>query len=69
MASPVVAHTREHAVLLPLPATWVQATLRDSRPYARHFSAALANDVASALRQAERPTARTTSEAVPELRA
>jgi len=69
MPSPVVAHTREHAVLLPLPAAWVQATLRDSRPYARQFSAALANDIASALRHAERPMARTTSDAVPKLHA
>ena len=57
--SPVVARTRERAVLIHLPAERVREMLREPSSVARRFSAALAEDVARALRQAERPVART----------
>ncbi len=57
--SPVVARTRERAVLIHLPGQRVREMLREPSAVARRFSAALAEDVARALRQAERPMART----------
>jgi len=58
-SSPVVAHTRERVVMVELPGERVRAMLRDPSAPARRFSAAVAEDVARALRQAERPMART----------
>ena len=57
--SPVVARTRERAVLIGLPGERVRDMLREPSAVAQRFSAALAQDVARALRQAERPMART----------
>ena len=59
--SPVTAHAREPVVLLALPARRVGEMLRDPSAAARRFSAGLAEDVARALRQAERPIARVAS--------
>jgi CRP-like cAMP-binding protein len=59
--SPVVARTRERAVLIHLPGEHVREMLREPSVVARRFSAALAEDVARALRQAERPMARTSA--------
>ena len=59
--SPVTAHAREPVVLLALPARRVAEMLRDPSAAARRFSAGLAEDVARALRQAERPIARVAS--------
>lgn len=60
-ASPVAAHTRERLVLLAIPGERVRAMLRDHAPWARRFSAALAQDLARAMRQADRPIARTSA--------
>jgi len=57
--SPVVAHAREHVVLVALPGERLRAMARDPSAVARRFSAAIAADTARALRQAERPMART----------
>jgi hypothetical protein len=59
--SPVMAHAREPVVLLALPARRVAGMLRDPNAAARRFSAGLAEDIARALRQAERPIARVAS--------
>jgi CRP-like cAMP-binding protein len=67
--SPVVAHAREHVVLLPLPAQRVRAMLRDPSAPARRFSAGLAEDMARAMRHADRPTARVAAEPMPLSRA
>ena len=61
--SPVVARTRERAVLIHLPGQRARDMLREPSVAARRFSAALAEDVARALQQAERPVARTFSAA------
>jgi len=63
--SPLVAHAREHVVLLPLPSQRVRAMLRDPSAPARRFSAGLAEDIARAMRQAERPIARMAAEPMP----
>ena len=60
-ASPVVADARERVVLIALPGEQVRRMLRAPGAAARRFSAALTEDVARALRQAERPMARTPS--------
>ena len=57
--SPVVARTRERAVLIRLPGERVREMLREPSAVARRFSAALAEDVARALQQANRPVAPT----------
>lgn len=57
--SPVVAHARERVVLVALPGERVRGMLRNPSAVARRFSAAIAEDIARALRQAERPMART----------
>jgi CRP-like cAMP-binding protein len=57
--SPVVAHARERVVLVALPGDRVRAMLRDPSAVSRRFSAAIAEDIARALLQAERPMART----------
>ena len=57
--SPVVAHARERVVLVALAGERLRAMLRDPSAVARRFSAAIAEDAARALRQAERPMART----------
>ena len=59
--SPVAAHTRERLVVLGIPGERVRAMLRDQGPGARRFSAALAEDLARAMRQADRPIARTSA--------
>jgi CRP-like cAMP-binding protein len=59
--SPVVAHARERVVLVALPGERVRKMLRDPSAVARRFSAAIAEDTAWALRQAERPIARTSA--------
>lgn len=57
--SPVAAHTRERLIVIAIPGERVRAMLRDRGPVARRFSAALAQDIAKAMRQADRPIART----------
>lgn len=57
--SPVAAHTRERLIVIAIPGERVRAMLRDHSPAARRFSAALAEDIAKAMRQADRPIART----------
>jgi len=59
--SPVVARTRERAVLIRLPGERVREMLREPSAVARRFSAALAEDVARALQQANRPVAPTSA--------
>ena len=61
--SPVAARTRERAVLIRLPGERAREMLREPSVAARRFSAALAEDMARALQQAERPVARTSSAA------
>ncbi len=61
LPSPVVAHAREPVVLTALPAARVREMVRDPSGPARRFCAGLADDVARALRQAERPIARVVS--------
>jgi CRP-like cAMP-binding protein len=61
--SPVVARTRERAVLIRIPGERAREMLREPSAAARRFSAALAEDAARALQQAERPVARTFSAA------
>jgi CRP/FNR family cyclic AMP-dependent transcriptional regulator len=56
--SPVVAHARERVVLVALPGGRVRGMLRDSSAVARRLSAAIAEDTARALREAQRPMAR-----------
>jgi CRP-like cAMP-binding protein len=67
--SPLVAHAREPVVLLRLPASRVRAMLRDPSLPARRFSAGLAEDIARALRHAERPIARVAADPMTLLRA
>ena len=55
----VVAHARERVVLVPLAGERLRAMLRDPSAVARRLTAAIAEDTARALRQAERPMART----------
>jgi CRP-like cAMP-binding protein len=57
--NPAVAHARERVVLVALPGERIRAMLRDPSAVARRLSAAIAVDTARALRQAERPIART----------
>jgi CRP-like cAMP-binding protein len=61
-SSPVVAHARDPVVILRLDAARVRAMLRDPTLTSRRFAAGLAEDVARALRQAERPIARMEAE-------
>ena len=61
--STVAARTRERTVLIRLPGERAREMLREPSVAARRFSAALAEDVARALQQAERPVARTLSAA------
>lgn len=56
--SPVVAHARDPVVIVRLEAVRVRAMLRDPALASRRFVAGLAEDLARALRQAERPIAR-----------
>jgi len=56
--SPVVAHARDPVVIVRLDAARVRAMLRDPALPSRRFAAGLAEDLARALRQAERPIAR-----------
>ena len=55
----MVARTRERVVLIRLPGERVREMLREPSAVARRFSAALAEDVARALQQANRPVAPT----------
>jgi len=57
--SPVVARARERSVLIELPRERVNALLNCPTAEARHFTAALYEDVACAAQQAERVMART----------
>ena len=59
--NPAVAHAREPVVLLALPGARVRAMMRDPAAHARLFTAGLAEDIARALRQAERPIAQVRS--------
>jgi CRP-like cAMP-binding protein len=53
--SPAVARARERTVLLTFPRERVQQLLADPHPSARAFAAAVFEDVARAVREAERP--------------
>ena len=53
--SPAVARARERSVLLALPRARVEALIADPRPAGRRFAAAVFEDVARAVREAERP--------------
>ena len=57
-SSSVVAHARDPVVIVRLDAARVRAMLRDPVLTSRRFAAGVAEDVARALRQAERPIAR-----------
>jgi len=57
--SPVVAHTHERLIVVEIPGERVRSLLRDPSAVARRFSSAVAQDVSRAMRQAERPIART----------
>jgi CRP-like cAMP-binding protein len=57
--SPLAAHARERVVLLPISRARVLSMMRDPSAPARRFAAGLAEDIGRALRQAERPIART----------
>jgi CRP-like cAMP-binding protein len=61
--SPVVAHTHERLIVVEIPGERVRSMLRDPSAVARRFSSAVAQDVARAMRQAERPIARTSARA------
>jgi len=61
-SSPVVAHARDPVVFMPLPAARVRSMLRGRGAAPRRFAAGLAEDIARALRQAERPIARVAAE-------
>jgi CRP-like cAMP-binding protein len=60
--SPVVAHARDPVVIVRMDAERVRAMLRDPVLSSRRFAAGLAEDLARALRQAERPIARVQAE-------
>ncbi len=57
--SPVAAHSRERVVLIALPGEHVRSMMRGAGAVARRLAAAVTEDVARALKQAERPMART----------
>jgi len=61
--SPVVAHTHERLIVVEIPGERVRGMLRDPSAAARRFSSAIAEDVSRAMRQAERPVARTLARA------
>jgi CRP-like cAMP-binding protein len=61
-SSPVVAHARDPVVIVRLDAARVRAMLRDPMLTSRRFAAGVAEDLARALRQAERPIARMQTE-------
>jgi CRP/FNR family transcriptional regulator, cyclic AMP receptor protein len=61
-SSPVVAHARDPVVLVRLDAARVRAMLRDPLLTSRRFAAGVAEDIARALRQAERPIAQMQTE-------
>jgi CRP-like cAMP-binding protein len=61
-SSPVVARARDPVVIVRLDASRVRAMLRDPALASRRFAAGIAEDLARALRQAERPIARMETE-------